>query len=43
MLIFASVVRPTIFLTVPAEGSEEKTCNVTGKTVSAVVCVSWDC
>ena len=25
------------------EGSEEKNCNVTGKTVSAVVCVSWHC
>ena len=26
-----------------AEGSEEKNCNITGKTVSAVVCWSWHC
>ena len=26
-----------------AEGSEEKSCNITGKTASAVVCGSWHC
>ena len=26
-----------------AEGSEEKKCNITGKTASAVVCGSWHC
>ena len=26
-----------------AEGSEEKTGNITGKTASAVLCVSWHC
>ena len=26
-----------------AEGSEEKSGNITGKTASAVLCVSWHC
>ena len=38
VLIFASAVRPTI-----AEGSEEKKCNTTGKTASAVLCGNWHC
>ena len=40
MLIFSSAVKPTIF---QAVRGEEKNCDITGKTASAVVCGSWHC
>ena len=43
MLIFGSAACETNHFPDCGEGSEEKKCNITGKTASAVVFGSWHC